>query len=43
MAELPEHEKNIISHRARAAAIARQTLRELLHAYQEDDPSYARR
>jgi len=42
MAELPEHEKNIISHRARAAAIARQTLRELLHAYQEDDPSYAR-
>ncbi len=37
MAELPEHEKNIISHRARAAAIARQTLRELLHAHKEDD------
>lgn len=42
MAELPEHEKNIISHRARAAAIARQTLRELLHAHKEDDPSHIR-
>ena len=43
MAELPEHEKNIISHRAGAAAIARQTLRELLYAYREDDASYVRR
>jgi len=42
MAELPEHEKNIISHRARAAAIARQTLRELLYAYKEDDPTLVR-
>jgi XTP/dITP diphosphohydrolase len=42
MAELPEHEKNIISHRARAAAGARQILRELLHAHQESDPSYSR-
>ncbi|HEY5639493.1 MAG TPA: RdgB/HAM1 family non-canonical purine NTP pyrophosphatase [Dehalococcoidia bacterium] len=42
MAELPEHEKNIISHRARAAAIARQALRELLHAHKEDDPSHIR-
>ena len=42
MAELPEHEKNIISHRARAAAIARQTLRELLYVHREDDPSYVR-
>ncbi len=42
MAELLEHEKNIISHRARAAAIARQTLRELLYAHKEDDPSHVR-
>ena len=42
IAELPEHEKNIISHRARAAAIARQTLRELLYAYKEDDPTLVR-
>ena len=42
MAELPEHEKNIISHRARAVAIARQTLRELLYVHRKDDPSYAR-
>ncbi|HUF54068.1 MAG TPA: RdgB/HAM1 family non-canonical purine NTP pyrophosphatase [Dehalococcoidia bacterium] len=42
MAELPEHEKNIISHRARAAAGARQVLRELLHAHSEGDPSYSR-
>jgi XTP/dITP diphosphohydrolase len=42
MAELPAHEKNIISHRARAAAGARQILRELLHAHREDDPSYVR-
>ena len=42
MAELPQHEKNIISHRARAAAIARQTLRELLYVHRKDDPSYAR-
>lgn len=42
MAELPEHEKNIISHRARAAAIARQTLRELLYVHRENDPSHVR-
>ena len=42
MAELPEHEKNIISHRARAAAIARQTLRELLYAHRKGDPSNVR-
>jgi XTP/dITP diphosphohydrolase len=42
MAELPEHEKNIISHRARAAAQARQVLRELRYAYRENDPSYLR-
>jgi XTP/dITP diphosphohydrolase len=33
MAELPEHQKNIVSHRARAAAAARQILRELLFEY----------
>lgn len=43
MAELPEHEKNIISHRAIAAATARQALRELLHDHTETDPSYSRR
>jgi XTP/dITP diphosphohydrolase len=42
MAELPDHQKNIISHRAIAAAGARQVLRELLHAHTETDPSYAR-
>ena len=42
MAELPQHEKNIISHRARAAAIARQTLRELLYVHRKDDPSHVR-
>jgi XTP/dITP diphosphohydrolase len=34
MAELPEHQKNIISHRARAAAGARQILKELLYEHQ---------
>jgi XTP/dITP diphosphohydrolase len=34
MAELPEHQKNIISHRARAAAGARQILKELLFEHQ---------
>ena len=33
MAELPPYQKNIISHRARAAAPARQILKELLHEY----------
>ena len=42
MAELPEHEKAIISHRARAAAGARQILLELLHDHQETDPTYSR-
>ena len=31
MAELPEHQKNIVSHRARAVAGARQILKELLY------------
>lgn len=31
MAELPEHVKNIVSHRARAVAAARQILKELLY------------
>ena len=34
MAELPEHQKNIISHRARAVAGARQILKELLFEQQ---------
>jgi XTP/dITP diphosphohydrolase len=34
MAELPEHQKNIISHRARAVAGARQILRELLYEHE---------
>jgi XTP/dITP diphosphohydrolase len=34
MAELPEHQKNIISHRGRAVAGARQILRELLYEQQ---------
>jgi XTP/dITP diphosphohydrolase len=34
MAELPEHQKNIISHRARAAAGARQILKELLFEHE---------
>lgn len=41
-AELPEHEKAIISHRARAIANARQILLELLHVYQDPDPTYSR-
>jgi XTP/dITP diphosphohydrolase len=40
MAELPEHQKDIISHRGRAAAPARQILRELLHEHREEDESY---
>ena len=42
MAELPEHQKDIISHRGRAAAVARQILRELLHEYREDNSGYRR-
>lgn len=38
--ELPEHEKAIISHRARAVANARQILLELLYAHQEALSSY---
>ena len=34
MAELPEHQKNIISHRARAVAGARQILKELLYEHE---------
>ena len=37
MAELPAHQKNIVSHRARAAAPARQILKELLYE-QERSP-----
>ena len=33
MAELPDHQKNIISHRARAVAGARQILKELLYEH----------
>jgi XTP/dITP diphosphohydrolase len=42
MAELPDHEKSIISHRARAATGARQILRELFHEHRDDRSSYAR-
>lgn len=42
MAELPEHEKSIISHRARAVAGARQILLELLYAHREPGASYNR-
>jgi XTP/dITP diphosphohydrolase len=41
-AELPEHEKAIISHRARAVASARQILLELLYDHQESPSSYSR-
>jgi XTP/dITP diphosphohydrolase len=41
-AELPEHQKAIISHRARAIANARQILLELLHVYKDRDPTYTR-
>jgi XTP/dITP diphosphohydrolase len=37
MAELPEHQKGIISHRARAAAPARQILKELFYEHRRDD------
>jgi XTP/dITP diphosphohydrolase len=40
MAELPEHQKSIISHRARAIAPARQILKELLYEHRKADPSY---
>ena len=42
MAELPQRQKDIISHRGRAIAPARQILRELLHDHQEIDPTYNR-
>jgi len=42
MAELPEHEKHIISHRGIAAAGARQVLKELFHAHREPDATYSR-
>jgi XTP/dITP diphosphohydrolase len=42
MAELPQHEKDIISHRARAAAGARQILKELFHDHRSPDPGYTR-
>lgn len=41
-AQLEEHEKAIISHRARAVAGARQILLELLYDYKEPDETYAR-
>lgn len=40
--ELPEHEKAIISHRARAAAGARQILLRLIHEHQEPIADYHR-
>jgi XTP/dITP diphosphohydrolase len=40
MAELPVHQKDIISHRGRAAAQARQVLRELLYEHREEKPPY---
>ncbi len=42
MAELPQHEKDIISHRARASAPAREILKELLYEHSKADPGYAR-
>ncbi len=42
MAELSEHHKSIISHRARACAPARQILKELLYEHREDSSSRAR-
>ena len=41
-AELPEHEKAIISHRARAVANARQVLLEILYDHQKSPSSYSR-
>jgi len=40
MAELPEHQKSIISHRARAIAPARQILKELLYEHRKAGPGY---
>lgn len=42
MAELPQHEKDIISHRGRAAAPAREILRELLFEHSPRDAGYGR-
>lgn len=42
MAELPAQEKDIISHRARASAPAREILKELLLEHSSRDPGYAR-
>jgi XTP/dITP diphosphohydrolase len=42
MAELPDHERNIINHRARAAARAVQVLKEILHDHRQPDASYTR-
>jgi XTP/dITP diphosphohydrolase len=42
MAELPEPQKDIISHRGRAVAPARQILRELLHDHRENETAYER-
>lgn len=42
MAELPEYQKHIISHRGIAAAGARQILKELFHAHKRADASYSR-
>ena len=42
MAELPPGEKDIISHRGRASAPAREILRELLLQHSPPDPGYAR-
>lgn len=42
MAELPKHEKDIISHRGRASAPAREILREFLFEHSPPDTAYAR-
>jgi XTP/dITP diphosphohydrolase len=42
MAELPQHEKDIISHRGRASAPAREILKELLFNHSPRDTGYAR-
>ena len=42
MAEMPQRQKAIISHRARAIAGARQALKELLHEHNEANSSYSR-
>jgi XTP/dITP diphosphohydrolase len=42
MAELPEHQKDIISHRGRAAALARRILRDLLDDHRDEQTADGR-